>query len=395
MKMNQISKLDETYYGDIMDLSQYAFQYRLSEEELAAKKEQMSNHTVWGWLENEQLAAKVHVIPLKAYIQGEIMKMGGVASVASWPEYRRGGKVKQLLKKALQEMKTKGQIISYLHPFSVPFYRKYGWEITFDKADCKIPIRSLKKRWDGIGFVKRGNNNDQTISMLDNIYTEYASSFTGPLVRDQHWWKHRILNKDDFIAIAYHDDHTPEGYIVYNVKDHIFTVKDIAFSTLNGQKLLLQYMHDHDSMADDIVVSLPINDGMTLLVEEPRFEQKVTPYFMSRIVDAGAFLAQFPYKKSDHFSTFAIHIEDQFLPENTGVYQLSMNDHDEMKFDQVDKRDSLPTVTMNIQQMAQIFLGYKRPHELSRLELLDGDQKAIGQLEEIIPTSHTYFPDFF
>ncbi|WP_208585814.1 GNAT family N-acetyltransferase [Gracilibacillus suaedae] len=393
--MNNITKLDETYYREIMDLSQYAFQYKLSDEEIVANKEQMKNHTVWGWVENNQLAAKVHVIPLKAHIQGRIMKMGGVASVASWPEYRRGGKVKQLLKKALQEMKTKGQIISYLHPFSVPFYRKYGWEITFDKANCKIPIRSLAKRWDGIGFVKRGNNNDQTISMLHSIYTEYASAFTGPLARDQHWWKHRILNKDDFIAIAYRDDHTPEGYLVYNVKENIFTVKDIAFSTINGQKLLLQFMHDHDSMVDDIVASLPTNDGVTLLVEEPRFEQKVTPYFMSRIVDAEAFLAQFPYNKSGHFSSFAIHIEDEFLPENTGTYQLSMNEHDEMIIDRVDNQNSLPTVTMKIQQMTQMFLGYKRAHELLSLELLDGDQKAIGQLEEIIPTSHPYFPDFF
>ncbi|TKH33755.1 GNAT family N-acetyltransferase, partial [Paenibacillus polymyxa] len=39
-----------------------------------------------------------------------------------------GGMVSRLLTHALEEMKTAGQSLSFLHPFSFAFYRKFGWE---------------------------------------------------------------------------------------------------------------------------------------------------------------------------------------------------------------------------------------------------------------------------
>ncbi len=52
--------------------------------------------------------------------------MGGVAGVATYPEYRRSGYVKELLQHSLQTMKKDGYTVSMLHPFAVSFYRKYG-----------------------------------------------------------------------------------------------------------------------------------------------------------------------------------------------------------------------------------------------------------------------------
>jgi predicted acetyltransferase len=59
--------------------------------------------------------------------------MGGIAGVATWPEYRRNGNVADLVKHALQQMKEDGCAISYLHPFKVSFYHKYGWELIANK----------------------------------------------------------------------------------------------------------------------------------------------------------------------------------------------------------------------------------------------------------------------
>lgn len=63
--------------------------------------------------------------------------MGGIAGVATWPENRRGGLVSKLLSKALARMNEEGQVLSCLHPFSVPFYRKFGWELYTDYKNIR------------------------------------------------------------------------------------------------------------------------------------------------------------------------------------------------------------------------------------------------------------------
>src|SRR5699024_9273156 len=118
--MTEIKQLTEADYKDIFALSQFAFQYELTEAELRAKEAEARRHIIWGIMQEDQLAAKMHVIPLSSYIHGKEFKMGGISSVATWPEYRRQGKVKDLLYHGLQQMKQDGQTISFLHPFSMP-----------------------------------------------------------------------------------------------------------------------------------------------------------------------------------------------------------------------------------------------------------------------------------
>src|SRR5690625_1180692 len=124
--MTNIKQLTEKDYDQIFSLSQYAFQYELSYEELEKKKAEAKQHKIWGWMEGEEMGAKLHIIPLASYINGKTFNMGGISSVATWPEYRRKGLVKKLLSHALHDMKKNEQHLSLLHPFSFPFYHKYG-----------------------------------------------------------------------------------------------------------------------------------------------------------------------------------------------------------------------------------------------------------------------------
>src|SRR5690625_7337892 len=123
--MTNIKQLTEKDYDQIFALSQYAFQYELTQEELEEKQTEAKQHKIWGWMEGEELAAKLHIIPLTSYIDGKSINMGGISSVATWPEYRRKGMVKELLRHALQDMKENEQHISFLHPFSFSCYQHY------------------------------------------------------------------------------------------------------------------------------------------------------------------------------------------------------------------------------------------------------------------------------
>ena len=101
------------------------------------------SHEIYGIMEGKDLAAKLHLIPFHIYIGKEKFKMGGVAGVATYPEYRRSGYVKELLQHSLQTMKKDGYTVSMLHPFAVSFYRKYGWELCANLLKCHISKSDL------------------------------------------------------------------------------------------------------------------------------------------------------------------------------------------------------------------------------------------------------------
>src|SRR5699024_2098022 len=139
-QMDNIKKLSTSDYMEIFELSQFAFQYKLDDEAMKIKKQEADRHTIWGYMDDGSIAAKLHLIPLTIMINGKPFKMGGISSVATWPEYRRQGMAKKLLFHALNHMKAAGQTITFLHPFSFGFYRQYGFEHTFNLKHYTIPV---------------------------------------------------------------------------------------------------------------------------------------------------------------------------------------------------------------------------------------------------------------
>jgi predicted acetyltransferase len=387
--MTNIKQLSEKDYDHIFALSQYAFQYELSATDLKKKKEEAIRHKIWGWMEGEELAAKLHIIPLACYIGGKPFPMGGISSVATWPEYRRKGIVKKLLRHALYDMKEHEQDLSLLHPFSFSFYRQYGWEHAFTLQHYAIPVRELKKDWKASGYVKRIS---EDTSLLHQLYTTYAASYNGMLTRDEVWWKQRVLKDKYHIAAAYNQQHTAEGYIIFSVENNEFTVKEIVCNTLNSWKLLLQFIGNHDSMAAQVKMTVPEDDRLTLLVDEPRFEQKLEPYFMARIVDVGSFLSKYPFQTD---GSIVCQVEDVFFPENSGSWQIEVTNGASTVTQLQHIAGGIKTVSCSIQTLTGMLLGYRRPADYFKAGKLKADWDTTLKLENMIPGNTTFFSDFF
>src|SRR5690625_6337379 len=78
------------------------------------------------------------------------------------------------------------------------------------------------------------------------------------------------------MAIEYNKKSQHEGYVLYEVKANTYTVKDMAYASANGWKLLLQFIANHDSMIEQVKMIVPENDNLPLLVDEPRLDRKST-----------------------------------------------------------------------------------------------------------------------
>ena len=124
-------------------------------EIIRAKFPTMQKADVIGWFDDDNLVSQVAIYPMQVKIFGVTYSMGGLTGVGTYPEYCNMGLMHKLLEQALKDMRKKGQYICYLYPYSIPFYRRKGWELISDKISYEIKDYQLPKNRQVSGDVRR------------------------------------------------------------------------------------------------------------------------------------------------------------------------------------------------------------------------------------------------
>ncbi len=95
--MSEVRLLESVELQEYQQLCAFAFQYTLPEESAPETHKDQQTRPIFGVFEDSQLLGGMEIIPFHTYIYGKAIPMGGIAGVATWPEYRRQGVVKTLL----------------------------------------------------------------------------------------------------------------------------------------------------------------------------------------------------------------------------------------------------------------------------------------------------------
>ncbi|MES5846155.1 MULTISPECIES: GNAT family N-acetyltransferase [unclassified Bacillus cereus group] len=385
--MNVI-RLKEDKFREALCLSEYAFQYKVEEDRLQQQLTRMKeSHEVYGIMEGNDLAAKLHLIPFHIYIGKEKFKMGGVAGVATYPEYRRSGYVKELLQHSLQTMKKDGYTVSMLHPFAVAFYRKYGWELCANLLVCHMTKSDLVMKKQVIGTVKRFNKENHS-EEVEKLYETFAERFSGMLVRNEKWWLQAVYD-DLTLAIYYDENKTAAGYMLYKIENYKMTVDEFVPLHNEARNGLWNFICQHDSMIKELEMTVSENEQLLYTLQEPRVKTEIKPYFMGRIVDVEQFLKQYELNWNNVQQEVILHITDSFAPWNNVSVRLA-NYEITIIEEPMDKG-----IKLDINALSTILLGYKRPLELNELELISGSEEEIQAFEKIVPVRDAFIYDFF
>lgn len=380
-----------------MELSQFAFQYELGPEELQQRVDRMNPEESWGiFTEEGSLAAKLMLLPFETYIGGKKYDMGGIAGVATWPEYRRGGLVARLLSHALRVMKERGQTISFLHPFQFAFYRKFGWESYTDWKRYELLTAQIPRFQGGVGRVERTSDLD----LLSVLYDEYAARFNGSLVRSRTWWEQNIMerkNKGGTSAVYYGPDGSPKGYLLYKVRDKVMAVNEFVFLDEEARRGLWSFIANHDSMIDKVKLEAHSGDRLTSLLSDPRIKQETQPYFMARLVDAASFLKNYDFTPGVT-GRLRLYVKDDQADWNEGLYELELaaEGKAQVRF----RPRAVPEhpedgLVCGTGALTAMLLGYERPSFMLETGRLHGSMEACRILDAAIPRSQTYLMDFF
>lgn len=299
----------------------------------------------------------------------------------------------RLLGHALIQMKEAGQTLSCLHPFYVPFYRRFGWEIYCEYKKYTIPTGKFPAKVQTNGRVVRDAGG---IEVLEPLYDRFASRYNGTLVRDKDWWEHSILDGSGHYAVYYTEAGEAEGYVLYNLENKELTIDEFVHVSREARQGLWTFIANHDSMVTQANVKLaPADDNLPFLLTDPRIPQENYPYFMARIVDVKSFVEKLRFSSDQVVSSIVLSITDPLAPWNEGSWRFTVDADGKASLEPLPSAEGSEAAACSIGTLSAMLLGYKRPLELHDGGLLSGAETAAGWLEDRIPHAKTALFDFF
>ncbi|MBC1475161.1 GNAT family N-acetyltransferase [Listeria grandensis] len=386
----ELREIKDSEIGKVKELRDYAFRLPASGGE-ADFNYWAENARRLGLFYGEHLLAQVLTYPLSVSILGERFSMGGIAYVASYPEYRNGGLIRRLMEESLVKMREAGQLVSYLSPFSIPFYRKFGYEIFTEKVELTIPAHALPDMGTVPGRVMRFTSEDGTgISVVRELYNRFAlTKKSGMMMRDDAWWL-RLARRGYTKEIAVYCDMNgiATGYMLFGLDHEVFKIHEMIALDYEAEKGLWRFIGSHGMMVDRVVAkNIGSLRDIALAFPSPDFEKREILDFMVRIVDVEPFLEKYRFDRSD--TTLYLQVEDETAPWNEGLFEIRGS-----FVKRIDKTEG-GILTISIQGLSQMLMGFVRPRDLVYYGKATASDMTISAWEKVIPHVRSDFYDGF
>jgi len=258
---------------------------------------------------------------------GDYVKTVTIGGVGTPPEYRRGGKVREVFETAFLEAPERGWEVSVLHPFSFSYYRKFGYEKVADHLIVEFPITALD-------FLPRYNdlvpiNGDELVPDMIKVYEKFAET-RNIMLRRFDSEKFPTEPKKERYAYIYYNGSEPEGYLILgkesyfciNRMDGVYLhVYEIAYTNPDALRKLLGFIRMYDGEFNNVKFH---NIAMAPEVEMVLRHYTHTKYtrvsdIMARVLDVPMMLMHQKYPmECVHFTVKVI----DTLPFTKGAYEV-------------------------------------------------------------------------
>ncbi len=133
------------------------------------------------------------------------------------------------------------------------------------------------------------------------------------------------------------------------------------------------------------------NEPLSFFLEDGEIEERISPYYMARIVDLKEFLRHYPFTSQAN-KPLTLSVSDPILEWNTGTFTLSFSGEQTITEDQSAQAIDVQT---DIQTLVTLLLNYKRAKDLKAIGRIEASDETIAYLEAIIPDNHPWFSDYF
>jgi predicted acetyltransferase len=259
-----------------------------------------------GIFTEDKLAAALMEFPFDVWLLGRAVKAVGVATIASAPETRRTGRVRDLLAGHLGRLRDEGVALSLLYPFSFGFYERLGWSLAAQRVEIRVPPAEFAAYGRRAGRLRQilyaekgslqpadGETLGSVVAILNRVYEPEAIRFNLTALRTEEHWRDRVLSVDEgrrFVFIWEDDAGQPQGHVITRVAEEVdmapLIIRELVAATPSGWRGLFFFLGCHQSQHKYVRFVLPAGSPLLDLFGNPRLEESsVSPGVMARIVD--------------------------------------------------------------------------------------------------------------
>ncbi len=343
-----------------------------------------------------QMRSVLRLLPMEVWFHQTVIPMGGIAWVATAPEERRRGYVRRLLKHCLQEMRQGGLSISMLYPFSFEYYRKFGYEHCGDWKTYTLDPKGLSGITAPPGEIVPVG--PETIPAIDGVYAAFSQRRTCSLIRSESYWRDKVMKgyKRPRYTYLWRSKRMVGGYIIYEIIDHgdfqrTLQVRELVALDHEARCGLLNFLYNHDSQAQKVELTVPVDDVIVSYLNNPRVEVRIKPSFMARLVDVKLAWESKIYRPESK-GQVVFQLQDALAPWNSGVFRLVV----EGGRGTLEATKARADMTTNARTLSQIYCGYRTLEEAvesGRLEVHRPAMLEVGRA--LFHESRPYMNDIF
>lgn len=316
--------------------------------------------------DNGKMAAVLEAIPFDAYLDGHIVSSPGIAGVATLVENRRAGHVRNLFKLIFNEMHENGDVMSYLYPFSHPYYRMYGYSQGSESIEITTDIANIIKS-NHDGYTKQHFPGD-SFKDLKMIYDNFSKNYNCCIAR-QDWRWNRLFSSDPYktdvrTLIRYSLDGTPVAYVKFKTKEiaeytYDMFITETVWSGNDGIMGMVSLINGFLLDLKKVRIELPAGFPISHMTKEVWEQDSIIHHTgMNKIIDAQKALKLI--KKPVKAGKVIVSLKDEYCPWNTGNWWVEWNNNESV----VSKTDDDPDVVCDAPEFSQMITGRYNIEEL-------------------------------
>ena len=353
-----------------------------------------------------RLASSFANVPFTMSANGRAVKLAGVGSIATQPEYRRQGLVRRIHTQAFGEMREAGQNVAALWASQAAIYQRYGYAMTTVMREYAVDTQDIRFHDgdDGSGRVARVEA-DTAKDLVKTVYAAFIAKRMCYLHRIAEDWVNDYLGERDgtgpvWVAVCYGADDAARGYVIYTLRsgrvnhrarDQELVIRDLAWLDADAYRSLWRFLACHDLVGRVCWSSAPADDPAVEFFEEPRLLNAADhegAWF--RVVDAPNALAERGYDVEGELTIGLA--RDPLTPWNDGRWHVQAGP------DGARTRPSkaAPDIELSCKALASLYTGFRSATELGNWGLLNGDRRALAKADALFRTRHApHTPDNF
>ncbi len=270
--------------------------------------------TRWVVKSGEEVVSVADIVPYNFLVRGRIIPSGGVAGVGTAAEARRTGAASALMQGLVKTHAELGMGLSCLYAYRETYYRRFGYATSGWRWQISVPAARMPQVKTDLSI--RRIEPSQAAELLNPVYEDFISRYSGCHVRNQAAWQARF----GMVAPAIYAVGSPVQAYLWAKVDGFWgdvQVGEAVWSSGDGYKGLLSLLAGLSSNQNSVTwMEPPDSPFLSLFLDQGIAAQQHRPT-MYRIADIRAAFAGLVSAQP-----FSFEVKDPLISDNEGVWTL-------------------------------------------------------------------------